>query len=76
MRVLFVTDDADMEAMSTVTLHATTRHNTPLHATTRHYMPLATERQVLWGPSRPVQPVRLVSRMRIAMNVVKYKTVN
>lgn len=66
MTMLFVTDDADVAAMSTVALHATTCH----------YMPLATERQVLWGPSRPVRPVWLVSRTRIAMNIVKYKTVN
>lgn len=66
MTMLFVTDDADVAAMSTVALHTTACH----------YMPLATERRVLWGPSRPVQPVWLMSRMRIAMNTVKYKTVN
>lgn len=72
MTILFVTDDADVAAMSTVTLHATTCHYMPLHATTCHWQQKGRCYGVLTGPSS----LRLVSRMRIAMNIVKYKTVN
>lgn len=60
--MLFVTDGADVAAMSTMTLHATTWH--------------WQQKGRCYGVLTGLSNLWLVSCKRIAMNIVKYKTVN